>query len=519
MRLLVRALSAAILAVSGTQVQASWYQAKSAHFVIYANENPNDLKLYAQNLERFDSAARQLMRLSDPDLTDAGLVNIFVLPNLGAVSKLAGSNEVAGLYIARSDGSYAFVPSARDMSSDYANVIFFHEYTHHLQLQTAEYPVPAWVAEGFADYMSTAEVNSDGSVTFGKQAPGREWDPRQQVLLPLSQMVGGTYGGLNSQKFENFYSRGWLLTNYLLGEPKRANQLNNYLGLIAKGAKPIDAATTAFGDLGRLQNDLDRYANSNSLYGFKVGADLIRIRPVTIRPLTAGEAAALDVRIHSKRGVDPKTAPVVAAEAEKVALQYPQDSFAQSCLAEAEYDAHDYPKAAAAADRAIALNPTDIHALLYKGMVGMALAKAHPETANWDAIRSAFIKANQIDTESAEPLRLYYESYGAAHQPAPPNAVDGLIYAMALAPRDQGLRMEAVQELLAQGKAADAKTAFAMIAYTPHLPAPMREWADKVMQQINAGDTKAALASVRSFKPAEAAQKKGEPGEAAQKNG
>ena len=507
MRLLVRVALAAILAVSGTQGQAAWYEAKSIHFVIYANENPNDLKLYAQSLERFDSAARQLMRLPDPELTDAGLVNIFVLPSLGAVSKLAGSSDVAGFYTSRADGSYAFVPSSRDVSSDYASVIFFHEYTHHLQLQTAEYPVPGWVAEGFADYMSTADINRDGSITFGKQAPGREWDPGQQSMLPLSQLVGETYSHLGEQKIGYFYARGWLLTNYLLGEPKRQNQLNIYLSSIAKGAKPIDAATSAFGDINKLESDLERYANSNALHGFKVGANLIRVGSVTVRPLSPGEAAIMDVRIRSKRSVDAKTAPVVAAEAKKIALQYPQDSFVQSCLAEAEYDAHDYAEAKAAVDRTIGINPTDVHALIYKGRVGMALAKANPKAADWEAIRGSLIKANQLDTENAEPLELYYESYGAAHQPPPPNAVDALIYAMALAPRDQGIRMEAVQELLAEGKAADAKKAFTKIAYQPHLPSGMREWADKVMQRIDLGDTKAALAMVQSFKPTPAPQK------------
>src|ERR1700749_463513 len=107
MRLLLRVALAAVFAAGGTQVDAAWYQAKSNHFIIYANENPNDLKLYAQTLERFDSSARQLMKLPDPQLTDAGLVNIFVLPSLGAVSKLAGANYVAGFYTSRATGSYA----------------------------------------------------------------------------------------------------------------------------------------------------------------------------------------------------------------------------------------------------------------------------------------------------------------------------------------------------------------------------------------------------------------------------
>lgn len=508
MRAFIRVALAAIAAVGGTQAHAAWYEAKSNHFIIYANENPNELKLYAQSLERFDSAARQLIKLPDPQLTDAGLVNIFVLPSLNAVSKLAGSNQIAGLYTSRATGSYAFVPSFRDVDSEYARVIFFHEYTHHLQLQSAEYPVPSWLAEGFADYTSTAEVNADGSVTFGNQPPGRDWDPVHQVMLPLNQLLGETYGHLDAQKVDYFYARGWLLTNYLLGEPTRKNQLNMFLAAIAKGAKPIDAATSAFGDLGKLERDLERYAYGSARYGFKVGADLITIGPVTLRPLTAGEAAMIDVRIRSKRGVDNATAPVVAEEAKKIAAQYPQDAFVQSCLAEADYDAKDYAGAEAAVDRTLAIDPKDVHALIYKGRVGVALAEAKPQGADWDSIRGWFIKANELDTENAEPLQLYYESYREAHQPASPNAVGALVYAMALAPRDEGVRIEAVQELLAEGKATDARNAFAVIAYQPHASPQMREWAANVMQNIDRGDTKGALALIHSFKPTPAPEKK-----------
>lgn len=509
MRKPLRVLVGACVAVAGTQAQANWYEAKSNHFVIWANESPNQLKLYAQNLERFDSAARQLMGLSDPPLTDAGRVNIFVLPSLGAVAKLAGAGWVGGLYESRADGSYAFVPDLGELSSSYSRVIFFHEYTHHLQLQTADYPVPEWVAEGFADFMSTAEVNSDGSMTFGQQAPGREWNPMQQSMLPLDQLVGESYGKLNDRTIDYLYARGWLLTNYLLGEPSRRNQISLYVNAIAKGAKPIDAAQSAFGDLDKLERDLENYANSNSLHGFKVGADIIRVGPVALRQLTPGEVAIMDVRVHSKHGVDEKTAPLVAAEAGRIALQYPNDGFVQSCVAEAEYDAKDYASAEVAADTALALNPNDVHALIYKGRIEMALAARKPgKEADWDSIRDWFLKANKLDTENAEPLELYYETFAAAHQPPTPNAVDALVYAMTLAPQDEQVRMNATMALLSEGKAPEARKAFAMIDYQPHLAAQTREWADKVMQAIGSGDTKSALSLIASFKPVPDPQKK-----------
>ena len=139
----------------------------------------------------------------------------------------------------------------------------------------------------------------------------------------------------------------------------------------------------------------------------------------------------------------------------------------------------------------------------------MALAAANPDKrTDWDGIRDWFLKANKLDTENAEPLELYYESFAAAHQPPTPNAVDALVYAMSLAPQDDQVRMNATMALLGEGKAADARKAFAMIDYQPHLSPQTRQWADKVMQAIDSGDSSGALTLIRSFKPASETQKK-----------
>jgi hypothetical protein len=45
----------------------------------------------------------------------------------------------------------------------------------------------------------------------------------------------------------------------------------------------------------------------------------------------------------------------------------------------------------------------------------MKLAMAKPgSAADWKSVRSWFAKANRLDTENAEPLILYYQSFVAA---------------------------------------------------------------------------------------------------------
>ena len=38
--------------------QAAWHEARSNHFIIYADMGPGELKQYAERLERFDQAVR-----------------------------------------------------------------------------------------------------------------------------------------------------------------------------------------------------------------------------------------------------------------------------------------------------------------------------------------------------------------------------------------------------------------------------------------------------------------------------
>jgi tetratricopeptide (TPR) repeat protein len=213
-----------------------------------------------------------------------------------------------------------------------------------------------------------------------------------------------------------------------------------------------------------------------------------------LRKLTAGEAAVMPVRIRSDRGVNSKSAPLVASDARAIAARFPNEPSVQSALAEAEYDARNYAAAEAAADRALAANPKDIHALIYKGRARLEMAKANPAKADWSEVRSWFSRANKLDTEDAEPLMLFYKSSLDAGQTPTKNAVEALLDALTLVPQDDTLRINAVRQMLTDGRLAEAKELFAPLAFNPHADERWREIASSVMQAIASGDGKKASA-------------------------
>jgi tetratricopeptide (TPR) repeat protein len=269
-----------------------------------------------------------------------------------------------------------------------------------------------------------------------------------------------------------------------------------------------EAAKAAFGDLRTLDRELEKY-KKGKLQGIRVAANALTVGAITVRPLGAGEAAIMDVHIRSQGGVNDETARDVAADARKIEARFPGDPFVEVALAEAEFDMGNFAVAEAAADRALATSPNYVQALIYKGRTRMKVAQAKPDKADWREIRGWFLKANRLDTENAEPLMLYFQAFAASGAPPTKNAVEGLLYAVALVPQDSDLRVTAVHELLVEKRLEEARQLFAPLAFQPHATEEYRETSAKIMAAITAGDGKTALAALETaMKPREDEGKK-----------
>jgi len=506
-RSIVRWLVAASACVWASQAGAAWHEARSKHFIIYSDDNPKNLRVFAEKLERFDGAFRHLRKMEDPDLTDAGRVTIFLLPDDDALERLMRSQVIRGVYTTRASGSYAFVPrnSGRSLTFDSSSstsvektsldtdAIFFHEYTHHLQLQDWSGVMPMWVREGFAEFFATAEVDARGNVTIGKFPSYRSQEIYFGSGLSAEELVAADYASLNRYEGVDLYGRSWLLTHFLSVSGQRPGQLNRYLEGIEQGLNPRDAARSAFGDLKTLSRDVNNYLKPRSFLAFTVNEKAIPIGEIAVRPLTRGAEKMLDVMIRSKLGMERTNAPRIAADARRLAASHGDDPFVQVALAEAEYDAENYAAAAAAADRALGADPNQVHALIYKGRAEMKLAAVKGAAADWARIRTWFTRANKLDTENAEALMLYYDSYAESRQPLTRNAVDALLYAADLAPRDRELRLKAVRQLLAENRLKEARDRFVPAAFETHTNTGWRNGAQAVLDAIDSGNgTKAA---------------------------
>lgn len=450
---------------------ADWYEASSKHFVVYSELSPTRLHAFADKLERFDGAMRWLRSLDDGPIGQANRVTVYMVDDAGDVAKLAVDKMAAGFYIPRAGGSLAIVPRANGTDSDDLNAqaILLHEYAHHLMWTFGpNIAYPAWYIEGWAETLATVKFYDDGALDIGRPPQYRGYGLMSGNALPIQKLLVADTLKLNEMQRDGLYGRGWLLSHYLLLSGQRKGQLNAYLTALNAGKPPLEAAA-AFGDLAKLDKELERY-KVGQFKVFKLSADKVSPGAIDIRKLTPGEAATMDVRIRSKVGVNRITAPGVYVSAKKAATPFPEDRGAQLVLAEAAYDAHDYPAAEAAADRALKVDPKSVDGYVYKAMARMAIAEqADDITAEtWKAIRKIIASGNKIDPDDPEPLILFYRSYSGSHTPPTENAKSGLLRAFELCPQDDGLRFNVATLYLQDGNKDAARTLLKPLAYQPH---------------------------------------------------
>jgi tetratricopeptide (TPR) repeat protein len=470
-------LFAALALGLSTPARAEWLEASSSHFVIYADDSELDLRRFATELERYHSAMALLTADKSPAPSPSNRVTVYVVRSGSEVRALhgKGSKYVNGFYRPRAGGSLAVVPRIRLKAGDldFSMITLLHEYAHHFMMSNSGYPMPRWYSEGYAEFFSSARFDRDGSVSIGRPANHRAAELFHIDNVKVDELLDpDLYEKSKRSSYDSFYGKSWLLVHFLTFDEAREGQLGRYNELMMGGKSSREAALEAFGDLGQLEKDLDRYLARRRMKVFTLGPDLIPASPVAIRRLRKGEAAAMPVRIRSKIGVDEEMAQELLPDARKVAASYPDDPAVLAVLAEAEHDAGNFQAAIAAADKALAIDPGTLDAYVQKGYALFRIAADAPDAeAGEQAIaegRKVFLALNRLENDHPIPLVFFYRSYLETGRTPTENAANGLKWAAELAPFDLGLKLAVARQYLNEGDTKSARRMLVPVAYNPH---------------------------------------------------
>ena len=499
------AASFAVILVS-SPANAEWREYETAHFRIITESSPAEVEKFATTLESYD----QLMRMATGIKDDKPVkVRIYQVAGLDEVEKAinAPGSGVAGFYDSNSLGPYAVTPKKTSGTGRYFTpaLVLHHEYAHHVMLQYFPAIYPGWYTEGFAELIGSSKMMDDGRIGYGMPALHRGndinayWVPLQQLLTSEKNVYLDTYG------------QGWALTHFLTFNSKHSAQLRQYLAALGKG-KSLAEAATAFGDLDDLNKEARRYVTAGSFEYRPVKVNIAQPVIQGSRTLSAGEGALVpetiayrdsdisEIRKPSDRNQEASFREHILGRIRDEVQRYPADPFALQLLGEVEYAQGNFAQSEAAVDRMLAVRPDDRGGMTLKSMLlsrRSAAMSGNARTAMIDQARVMAVKANRSDPDDPRPLLAYYQSYNLSGEPPPKAAVEGLMEAVSLLPRENGPRQLLVDQL-AREKRYDEAIAWLMpVANSPHR-SPRREAARQQMEQLKAAKAAAGKPAASS---------------------
>jgi tetratricopeptide (TPR) repeat protein len=391
-----------------------------------------------------------------------------------SVDKLMGrgNQNTAGFFTIGPNGPMAV---SQRLTGEYgadneADIVLFHEYVHHFMFQYFPAAYPEWFVEGFAEFYSTTNFDKEGRATFGRPAQHRAYTLIEGQVLPAEKMLVARVNDLNGEGRASLYARGWLLTHYLMFAPERAGQLTRYIKVINDGTDGMVAARAQFGDLAKLDKDLNKYRDAKRISILTQRTATPLPANIAVTSLDPADTAIIMDRLSLMQGANEEQRKKAIANLSAARAKFPASSGTAGLLAQALYEEEDDKAAKTAVDVALALDPKNNHAMLYRGMIDMRqlLKDDVVDPARWKAARSYIVKANRANPDDPYPLYRYYKSFTDQGIDVPPVAGDGLAMASSVIPQDFEMRSAYITYLIGQNKLADALTLIKPLANNPH---------------------------------------------------
>lgn len=462
---------AALLAALWTSPAAAqdgrWWRAESANFIVYGDWNERQVREAAQSLEDFDTALVRLTRA--PDTARETKLEVYLVRGEQGLNQVRpGIGEVAaGFYMAGSEQIAAFVRYDNRMGID-RSVILFHEYAHHFMLHYFPRAYPRWYVEGFAEYVSTAELRGRRMHLGAPSEERMNWVvhggsfPIEHLLAP-ERVERRRSSNFSAQ----FYAHAWFAATYVTNTPERLRGLQSYVNLLGEGGDPLDSFEPAFG--------VTPEAFERELRGFRRGQVMVQVVPlnaerapvtVTRMPRAADDLLLPLARLRMGGQLNDDE----AATYRRLAQRTPDDPMARILLARVAMLADDGATARAQLDAVLAADEENAEArylLAYLILTGVSGGAGQDV---YDAVQEArrhLVRGFRSNPTHYPTLYLYATTFAGGRR-MNEQQLNVLARASELAPQSDSIRFLLARELIRAEEWDAAIIALRPLLYDPH---------------------------------------------------
>jgi Flp pilus assembly protein TadD len=231
-------------------VQRHWFEARTAHFVIYSCGATQEVARLGVRLEQFHDAWSLLagtQSVASPPIVVMAFPDVATMRPFLPLYQGQPAN-LAALFSRGSDQNLIVLTLSG--SDDSALKIVFHEYTHLLLRHNQPY-WPMWLTEGMAEIYATFEVVGGSRARVGQPIDSYLQLLTHTPLMPLYELFAVTRDSpqYNERQRQGiFYSESWLLTDYLMlgGNAAHKAAFRQLTPLLRQGQSPEQAFTNAF---------------------------------------------------------------------------------------------------------------------------------------------------------------------------------------------------------------------------------------------------------------------------------
>jgi TonB family protein len=335
-----------------------WVEVRTPNFIVVSNAGEKQARKVAVQFEQVRTVFRQL--LENANKHPSPPVTILAVKDEASMRELLpefwtkGHSHPAGLFSTRLNNFYAAVQL--DGHNPYDTI--YHEYYHTISVPYVP-NLPVWLSEGLAEFYGHTEI-TENDVRMGEADALSLQELRNNTFIPLDVLFkvdqsSPYYNEAN--KTSIFYGESWVLAHYLLIGDRMAHRpmLDAYLNALGQVSDPYEAAKMAFGDLHKLQSDLQTYIQSRQFLYLKYPAPRINEDEVKFRTLSEAEASAYRGGFAVIRGQYQEG----KATLNEALQRDPSIGLAHQYLAVQEFYENQHDQAVESTSKAIALDPNN----------------------------------------------------------------------------------------------------------------------------------------------------------------